>query len=154
MVTAGRPETLTFGTVRFGGISSLLGIGERDGGGNTFVRWARLAPCHFLLVTSVVLAVLYTWRMTLLPFMLGLVMAYLFWPVVRFIGRLLPGTQDNVELPPAAPYAHPGLDGNRRHAVGPVGVLSWWLSISLYYRRLAFFDHVSQWGLRLGTLPG
>jgi predicted PurR-regulated permease PerM len=44
----------------------------------------------FFVVTFVVLAVLYTWRMTLLPFMLGLVMAYLFWPVVRFIERLLP----------------------------------------------------------------
>ncbi len=44
----------------------------------------------FFLVTFVILAVLYTWRMTLLPFMLGLVMAYLFWPVVRFIERLMP----------------------------------------------------------------
>jgi predicted PurR-regulated permease PerM len=44
----------------------------------------------FFLVTFVVLAVAYTWRMTLLPFMLGLVIAYLSWPGLKFIERLLP----------------------------------------------------------------
>ena len=45
----------------------------------------------FFSVALVVLGAVYTWRMTLLPFLLGLLLAYLFTPVVRFIERALPG---------------------------------------------------------------
>ena len=45
----------------------------------------------FALLTVGILGALYTWRMTLLPFLLGLLLAYLFSPIVKFIERVLPG---------------------------------------------------------------
>ena len=45
----------------------------------------------FAVLTVGILWALYAWRMTLLPFMVGLLMAYLFWPIVKFIERVLPG---------------------------------------------------------------
>ena len=45
----------------------------------------------FAVLTVALLWALYTWRMTLLPFMLGILLAYLFWPIVKFIERVLPG---------------------------------------------------------------
>ena len=45
----------------------------------------------FGILTVSILWALYAWRMTLLPFMLGLLMAYLFWPIVKLIERVIPG---------------------------------------------------------------
>jgi predicted PurR-regulated permease PerM len=46
----------------------------------------------FAALTVAILWMLYTWRMTLLPFVVGLLLAYLFSPLVKFIERKLPGT--------------------------------------------------------------
>jgi predicted PurR-regulated permease PerM len=45
----------------------------------------------FFTVTLVLLWVLYTWRMVLLPFLVGVVLAYLMMPLVKWIERILPG---------------------------------------------------------------
>lgn len=45
----------------------------------------------FLGLTVLVLGALYIWRTNLLPFVVGLVMAYLFMPIIRWIERVLPG---------------------------------------------------------------
>jgi predicted PurR-regulated permease PerM len=45
----------------------------------------------FAILTVSILWALYNWRMTLLPFIMGLLLAYLFSPVVKFIERKLPG---------------------------------------------------------------
>ena len=45
----------------------------------------------FALVTFLVFWVLYTWRAILLPFLIGLLLAYLMAPIVRFVERRLPG---------------------------------------------------------------
>jgi predicted PurR-regulated permease PerM len=45
----------------------------------------------FAILTVSILWALYTWRMTLLPFIMGLLLAYLFSPIVKFIERKLPG---------------------------------------------------------------
>lgn len=44
----------------------------------------------FFVTTAVVLTILYTWRIVLLPFLLGLVMAYLFMPIIRWLERIMP----------------------------------------------------------------
>jgi predicted PurR-regulated permease PerM len=45
----------------------------------------------FFVITAVLLTVLYGSRDVLLPFMLGLVMAYLFMPIIRWLERTMPG---------------------------------------------------------------
>jgi predicted PurR-regulated permease PerM len=45
----------------------------------------------FFATTLILLWVLYTWRMVLLPFLVGVVLAYLMMPVVKWIERILPG---------------------------------------------------------------
>ena len=42
-------------------------------------------------ITVLVLWGLYTWKMTILPFLVGLVMAYLFMPLIKRIESILPG---------------------------------------------------------------
>jgi predicted PurR-regulated permease PerM len=41
---------------------------------------------------------LYTWRMTILPFLLGLVLAYILLPIIRFVEVHLPGKYKHTEL--------------------------------------------------------
>jgi len=45
----------------------------------------------FFAATALIFWALYTWRMVLLPFMVGLLLAYLLSPVVRWLEKLLPG---------------------------------------------------------------
>ena len=49
-------------------------------------------------VTILLLALFYTWKMTILPFMLGLMMAYLFMPIIRRVESWLPGKNKHSDL--------------------------------------------------------
>jgi predicted PurR-regulated permease PerM len=45
----------------------------------------------FFAGAAMLLWILYTWRMVLLPFMIGLVLAYIMTPMVRWLERIIPG---------------------------------------------------------------
>jgi predicted PurR-regulated permease PerM len=51
----------------------------------------------FFGATFLVLSALYIWKMTLLPFILGLILAYLFLPLIRRVEKILPGKGKWVE---------------------------------------------------------
>jgi predicted PurR-regulated permease PerM len=53
----------------------------------------------FLIVVSVLLlGLLYTWKMTILPFVVGLLMAYLLMPLIRRVESFLPGKNKHTDL--------------------------------------------------------
>lgn len=52
----------------------------------------------FFAGSALLLWAFYTWRMVLLPFMLGLILAYIMVPMVRWIERILPGKKKHAGL--------------------------------------------------------